>query len=131
MKIVYIFIYFLFVESNTIAQELSFAKDKVSVVYSYAEQMPVAGYDFEKYITDHLSFTPSDVARHVEGKLYVQFVVQKNGRLRDIEVIRGENKVIDSAVKNIIGRATPWIPAQQGKKKVDCRVTRRIIYKAG
>lgn len=49
----------------------------------------------------------------VRGKVYVQFIVEKDGSLTDINVIRGIGSRCDEESKRVVNLMPNWIPGKQ------------------
>jgi len=67
---------------------------------------------------------PKTISSTYRTKLFVQFIVQENGKIVDVEVIRGINKAIDTEVIRVLSGMPNWIPARQKGK---CVASRMII----
>ena len=62
-----------------------------------------------------------------EGKVYVSFVIEKDGSLTDIKVLKGVSKTIDKVAIDAVRRGGKWKPARQGGRKV--RLMKRLPIK--
>jgi len=62
------------------------------------------------------------VGSSTRTKLFVQFVVYENGKIGEIEVIRGISKDLDKEVVRVLKGMPNWIPARQKGKCVASRV---------
>lgn len=56
--------------------------------------------------------------RQVEGKVYVQFIVERNGRMTNLEVLRGIDEETDKEVLRVMRLMPRWIPGRQRDKLV-------------
>lgn len=54
--------------------------------------------------------------RQVEGKVYVRFIVERNGRMTNLEVIRGIDEETDEEVLRVMRLMPRWIPGRQRDK---------------
>lgn len=69
-----------------------------------------------EWIDEHLVYPKSATDMSIQGKVYVSFVVEIDGSLTQIKVIRGVDKDLDREAKRIIRTMPNWIPAQvQGR----------------
>ena len=67
-------------------------------VYIIVEQMPGFPGGEEallKYISDHIEYPTMAVERGIEGRVTVRFVVNKDGYVQDVTVIRGVHELLD------------------------------------
>lgn len=54
--------------------------------------------------------------RQVEGKVYVRFIVERNGRMTNLEVLRGIDEETDEEVLRVMRLMPRWIPGRQRDK---------------
>jgi protein TonB len=70
-----------------------------------------------KFLNSNLTYPPKAVRKKVEGTVVVQFIVEKNGTLSDIQAISGPELLLDAALK-VIKESPNWKPAIQDGRKV-------------
>jgi protein TonB len=63
------------------------------------------------------------------GKLLVGFVVQKDGTIKDIRIIRGIGSGCDEEVIRVINKMPRWEPGIQGGKKVNVNFHMPVSFK--
>jgi len=80
------------------------------------------------YIDKNLRYPQKALDREIEGRLYVQFVVQADGRLTDFRVLRGLGYGCDSEALRIISEMPRWNPGKQKGKAVPVYYTLPITY---
>ncbi len=51
--------------------------------------------------------------RQVEGKVYVRFIVERNGRMNNLEVIRGIDEETDEEALLVMRMMPRWVPGRQ------------------
>jgi len=86
--------------------------------------MPNGGYEaFYQRLAANLTYPEQAKKAGVEGKVYVQFVVDKDGTLTEMEVVKGLGAGCDLAALAAVGKEGKWSsPKQNG-----VAVTQRII----
>jgi len=52
-------------------------------------------------------------------KIYVQFTVEKDGKISNAKVIKGINKTYDTEALRVVNAMPKWIPAKQNNQAVD------------
>lgn len=67
----------------------------------------------------------------VEGKVYVQFVVDKDGSLTEIKVVRGIGAGCDEEAVRVIKMSKKWKPGKQRGRAVKQRMILPINFKLG
>ena len=56
-----------------------------------------------------------------QGKVYVEFVVEKDGRITEVKTKRGVSPGLDREAERIIRSMPPWSPGKMNDKPVRCR----------
>lgn len=111
-------------DSTKKAKAVEDSIEQVNTVYLIVEQMPSypGGQGaLMKYISDNLQY-PSDAREsHVEGLVFVQFTVRKDGSITDAKVIRSVEQSLDEEALRIIRSMPKWIPGKQNGKPVSCK----------
>lgn len=116
-------------------------------IYNVAETMPQfpGGTNaLMKYLSDNTKYPELAKANKIEGRVYVRFVVEKDGSvtnaevLRGIdkkgdteatEVLRGINKECDAEVLRVVSSMPKWQAGTQNGEAVRCRFTVPFIFK--
>ena len=69
------------------------------------------------FLQQHLSYPKKAVKKNVQGTVILQFIVNENGTVEDIQAISGPELLREAAVKAL--KATPnWIPAKYNGRNV-------------
>ncbi len=103
-------------------------------IFAIVEQnpKPIGGYEaFYAYIFKNIKYPRIALASSVEGKVFVQFVVNKNGELTDFEVVKGVGFGCDEEAVRVLQSAPNWIPGKQRGKPVKVRIVIPIKFILG
>lgn len=87
---------------------------------------------FYKQIANILVYPKSARKKGIEGRVYVLFIVNKEGEMEEIEVVKGIDPMCDLEAENAvksIGRG--WIPSSKNGKPVKTRMVLPINFKLG
>ena len=82
-------------------------------VYDVCEQMPIyEGGDAAllKYLTDSVKYPESAKKRGVQGRVKIGFIVEKDGSLTDIKVLRSVDITLDAEALRVVKGMPKWIP---------------------
>lgn len=97
----------------------------------FAEQMPVplnGLKEYYKFISKHIKY-PNQARRiGIEGKVFVQFIINKEGKPIDIKTIKGIGAGCDEEAERVIGIAPNWKPGKQGPRRVNVRMILPIHF---
>ncbi len=120
--------------AEEITEKKSLEIDTSGEIFEIAETAaePIGGYaEFYTYVKESLVYPEQAKRIGVEGKVYVQFVVNTDGSLSDITVIRGIGAGCDAAAKKILENAPNFNPAERAGKYVKQRIVLPINFKLG
>lgn len=74
------------------------------------------------FINDEIQL-PNFIPDYDQGTVYVQFVVNKNGSIEQVEIRQGLSKELNRAAKNVVKKMPNWVPGEQAGKPVRVRFT--------
>lgn len=77
-----------------------------------------------QYLSRNIRYPSLEQEMGISGKVYVSFVVNKNGSIVDVEIMKGVNNALNAEAMRVIKQMPRWMPGMQGGKKV--RVSYRI-----
>ena len=65
----------------------------------------------------------------IEGRVYVQFIVERDGSLTDIKVVKGIGAGCDEEAVKVLKNSPKWKPGKQRGKAVRQKMTQPITFK--
>lgn len=71
-----------------------------------------------KYLANHVKYPQLALENGLEAKLYVQFIVNKNGSISDVKVLNPEGYGFDKEATRVIKAMPNWKPGKQAGRKV-------------
>lgn len=84
---------------------------------------------FYKYVQENLKYPEQARADTIQGKVYVQFVVDKDGSITDAKTIKGIGGGCDEEAVRVIANSPKWIPGKQRGEAVKVRMILPITFK--
>lgn len=106
-----------------IGQYSSQAQNQKAEVFSYVEQMPefIAGADsLNRFIYSHLQYPEQAINQDIQGKVSVKFVVNSQGQISQLQVVKKVNPMLDSEAIRVVQLTNGlWKPGMQNGKAVD------------
>jgi protein TonB len=85
-------------------------------IFSIAEepaQFPGGDEALLKFIHENIKYPREAIKNKISGTVYVQFVVEKDGSISDVKVVRGIGGGCDEEAVRVITKMPNWIPAKQ------------------
>ena len=101
------------------------------VVLDYAEQMPAfpgGATALHQFLAAHITYPSEAFKAGRSGSVVVQFVVDEQGRTRDIEAVRTSDPEFDAAAKHVVMVMPWWTPGVDKGQPVRVRCTLPIIF---
>lgn len=86
--------------------------------FTFVEQMPEYSGDPLAFVRQHIVYPESALHERVEGKVYVQFVVEADGTLTNAKVLRGLSADCDKEALRVISEMPRWKPGKQNGRPV-------------
>ena len=84
-----------------------------------------------KWIQDNVVYPEIASEMGEQGIVYVRFVVNKDGSIEQVSIIRGVSDALDAEAKRVVKRMPKWTPGEQAGKKVRVRFTLPIHFRLG
>jgi protein TonB len=97
----------------------------------FAEVMPdfVGGRTaLQRYLQKHLRFPSAALAAQVSGKVFVSFVVQTDGSVGEVTVLKGLGYGTEEAAARVVREMPAWTPGLQNHHPVPVRFTLPITF---
>ena len=99
-------------------EEEEVVEDEVFTVVESMPEFPGGTKKMMQYLSKNVKFPPAAKANGISGKVYVNFTVGKNGKIRDIKILRGVHDLLDKEAIRVIKAMPPWKAGKQRGKPV-------------
>lgn len=86
---------------------------------------------FYKYVGDKMKYPAQARRMGIEGKVFVEFVINRDGSITDVKAIKGIGAGCDEEAVRVVQSAPPWNPGKQRGKPVRQRYVVPITFKLG
>lgn len=94
--------------------------------------MPKGGMEkFYKYLGDNIRYPAVDRENNTQGKVFVTFVVERDGSLTDITAQRGPSQSLKDEAVRVLKSAPKWQPGKQNGNAVRVQFTVPISFTLG
>lgn len=120
-------------EIERVGEESKAAEDKI---YDAADvdSRPQFFHSNEQHFLDswvykYLKYPRRAVANGVQGTVVVSFVVEKDGSLTDIKVVRSVDEDLDDEALRVVSVSPKWIAGRRAGKKVRTRVSVPVEFR--
>ena len=107
-------------------------KEVTPEIFTAVEQMPQfpGGEEaLRKYLASHINYPPMAAENGVQGKVIVQFVVDKTGRVGEVKVARSVDKELDREAVRVCKSLPKFVPGRQNGQAVSVWFTLPVTFK--
>ncbi len=90
-------------------------------VFTVVEQSPEfpGGMDaLLQYLSTNIKYPEEAMAKKITGRVYVSFVVEKNGSISSVNVVKCPDELLCNEAVRVIESMPKWKPGRQAGKKV-------------
>lgn len=87
------------------------------------------GYEaLTKFVLKHLKYPRKAVKQKVQGTVYVQFIVNRDGSVSDVATIRGVSPECDQEAERVVALMPKWKPAMVNGETVAVKYVLPILF---
>jgi len=104
----------------------------IETIFDVVEETPefIGGVEkLYEYLGNNINYPEQAKDFSIQGKVFVQFVVWKDGSIRDVKVVKGAHKLLDKEALRVITNMPTWKPGKQRGKNVNARFTLPIKFR--
>lgn len=108
-------------------------EEPVNDVFVMAEEMPAykGGLDqFYQFLTENLVYPAQALHRGISGKIFVQFLIDQKGNLKQPHILKGIHPECDQAVLDALQQSPAWKPGKHRKQPVEVRMVLPVNFTA-
>ena len=102
------------------------------VIFQVVEEMPEfpGGMgEAMKFLAKNIKYPVSAQQAKIEGRVIVQFVVERDGSISDIHTVRSVNPDLDAEAIRVVSLMPKWKPGKQRGKAVAVKYTMPIMFR--
>ncbi len=111
------------IEKNTVYED---------TVYNVADKMPEFPGGQEammQFMISNVKYPEDAKKQQIMGVVYVSFVVDKSGLVKNVEIAKGAHKLLDDESLRVVKLFPVWTPGEVDGKKVDVKLTIPVKFK--
>ena len=105
--------------------------DEIFDVVENAPEFPGGMEAWNEYLRKNLKYPTQARRMGIEGTVYVVFVVNTDGSIQDVEILRGIGGGCDEEALRVVSNAPKWTPGKQRGRPVRVRMRLPIRFKLG
>ncbi|MEP5613794.1 MAG: energy transducer TonB [Cyclobacteriaceae bacterium] len=124
------------VTEETVVEEIIFEEapeeENVDEIFTIVEEpagFPGGLAAFYGYLKKEMKFPRQAQRMGIEGRVFVQFVVERDGTLTDIHVVKGIGAGCDEEAVRVLKNSPKWKPGKQRGRAVRQKMIQNILFK--
>ena len=103
--------------------------EPIFVIVENKPEYPGGDAALMKYISENIKYPVIAQENGIQGRVICQFVVNKDGSIVDITVVRGVDPSLDKEAVRVIKSMPTWKPGKQRGKAVRVKYTLPIVFR--
>ena len=101
-------------------------------IYDVAEvqpEFPGGTTAMLQWIQQNMRYPQSALDEGIQGRVFVRFIVEKDGSISNPEILRGVNTALDNEALRLVRAMPKWTPAKMNGQPVRFRFTMPITFR--
>jgi len=114
---------------NSYSQDNEVTTEEVLLIAEEMPEFPGGDAAMFKYIAEQTIYPPQAIVDGIQGKVYVGFVVDKFGKIREINIARGVDTLLDNEAIRVVKTFPDFVPGKNKGEAVNVKLLIPIIFK--
>ena len=85
--------------------------------------------EFSKWVSEQVKYPQDAIDQNIEGRVVLQFTVNKEGQVEDVQVLRGVNESLDQEAVRVVSSSPKWEPGTQNGTPVNVKYTFPVVFR--
>jgi TonB family protein len=101
-------------------------------VFDMVEQMPTfpgGQQELMSYLGKNIKYPTIAQENGTQGRVIIQFVVERDGSISDVHVARGVDPYLDKEAVRVVKSMPKWLPGKQNGKAVRVKFTVPVMFR--
>lgn len=104
-------------------------KDPIPILVETMPEYPGGEKAMYKFISKKLKYPKKARRKEIEGRVYVQFIIDKKGNVTKAKVLKGIGYGCDKEALRVVNKMPKWKPGTQRGKPVPVKFTLPFSFK--
>lgn len=85
--------------------------------------------DFSKWVNQNIQYPAVAQEKGVEGRVVLGFVVDENGQVKDVKVLKGVDPALDAEAIRVVSASPKWAAGKQNGQAAKVSYTFPVVFK--
>ncbi len=106
-------------------------RENMTLLVDYPDQdatFPGGVAAMNQFLADNIKYPEIAMESGDQGKVFIEFIVEKDGSIIQIKILRGVSKEIDREAKRVVSLMPKWAPAESNGEAVRARCRIQISF---
>jgi protein TonB len=103
--------------------------DRIFEVVEENAMFPGGDQACYEWLSKHIKYPAIAQEQGIQGRVFVQFVVNKDGSIVDVKVLRSPDPSLSKEAERVVKEMPKWRPARQGNKPVRSRFNLPVMFR--
>lgn len=113
----------------TVTTEEVEVEEEIEVFVEKDPEFPGGTDALLKYLAENIQYPDQARATNIEGKVYIEFVVEKDGRVTNVVIKRDIGAGCGKEAARVVQAMPKWTPGEKSGKRVRSRFTVPVTFK--
>lgn len=129
MKRIILFLLLAFPILSYAQQRQENIDDKIYDVVEQPPTYPGGMAALMQYLSAHIKYPEQAVKEGLQGKVTVSFVVESDGAISNVSILRGADPLLDKEAIRVVASMPKWIPGKQNGKYVSVKYFVPVVFR--
>ena len=83
----------------------------------------------EKWVYQYLKYPEEALQEGIQGRVMVDFVIEKDGKITDVRVVKGVSPELDAEAVKVVSASPKWKPGRKAGEKVRVSMTIPVEFR--
>ena len=103
--------------------------EEIFVVVENQPEFPGGNTAMMKFLSDNIKYPVIAQENGIQGRVICNFVVERDGSITDVQVVRGVDPSLDREAVRVIQQMPRWKPGKQRGQAVRVRFTLPVVFR--
>ena len=118
-------------KAQPVKEATTSSQDDPEKVYEAVDESPSfpGGLDaLIKYLASNIQYPQEAVKSMIQGKVILQFVIERDGTIGDLGVRQGVDPLLDAEAIRVVRSMPRWTPGKKDDKAVRCHFILPVVF---
>lgn len=118
----------LLLKKEAVIPKMLDSEEQIFFIVEDMPEFPGGEMELRKFIANNIEYPKVAQENGVQGRVYVTFVVDKNGEVANARIARGVDPSLDQEALRVVNSLPKWIPGKQRGQAVNVSYTVPINF---